>query len=264
MLMYNSSATWSTFGTSHIMNEWSWRIPSILQGIPALLQFLFVLFAPESPRWLISKGKNAQALRILAYYHADGNEDDALVQYEFQEIKAAIEMDRTGANILFTSSLFPLTIFFEVSANTGWKSLIATAGNRKRMILIVAIAFFSQWSGNSLVSYYLRNVLESIGITSSTIQLLINGYANSLFTQTSDIDHFLSSILAIWNLCWAVLASFLCERLGRRFLFITSAAGMLIFFTFQTICSAQYALHGSAASAHAVIAFIFLFYASYE
>jgi hypothetical protein len=33
-----------------------------------------VLFAPESPRFLVSKGKEAEALRTLAYYHADGNE----------------------------------------------------------------------------------------------------------------------------------------------------------------------------------------------
>ncbi|KAI0087680.1 hypothetical protein BDY19DRAFT_217249 [Irpex rosettiformis] len=39
---------------------------------------------------------------------------------------------------------------------------------------------------------------------------------------------------------------------------------MLLFFTLQTICSAQYAIHGSNGAAHAVIAFIFLFYAAYD
>jgi hypothetical protein len=39
---------------------------------------------------------------------------------------------------------------------------------------------------------------------------------------------------------------------------------MLLFFTLQTICSARYALTESAPAAHAVIAFIFLFYASYD
>lgn len=45
---------------------------------------------------------------------------------------------------------------------------------------------------------------------------------------------------------------------------MTSAIGMLIFFILQTVCSAQFALNGSDAAAHAVIAFIFLFYMSYE
>ena len=58
----------------------------------------------------------------------------------------------------------------------GWKSLFQTPGNRRRMLIIVAIAWFSQWSGNGLVSYYLTKVMDSIGITNTTIQLLITGY----------------------------------------------------------------------------------------
>ncbi|KAI0792413.1 hexose transporter [Abortiporus biennis] len=224
----NIVATWSTFGTKFMNNTFSWRIPSMLQGLPAVFQFCLVWLAPESPRWLVSKGKETQALKTLAYYHADGDEQDPLVQFEFQEIKAAIELDRT------------------IAANIGWKSLIATKGNRKRMLLIVAIAFFSQWSGNGLVSYYLTKILISIGITSSTIQLLIGG------------------ILAIWNLCWAVYASFLIDRVGRRTLFLTSTALMLLFFSAQTICTARYQIAGGNDAAHAVIAFIFLFYASYD
>ena len=114
------------------------------------------------------------------------------------------------------------------------------------MRIIVALAFFSQWSGNGLVSYYLNKVFDAIGITDNTTQLLING------------------ILQIWNLFISIGASFLVDRLGRRFLFITSCVGMLVFFTLQTVCSALFAEHGSQGAAHAVIAFIFLFYAAYE
>jgi len=224
----NIVASWTTFGTFKINNSWSWRIPSILQGLPSVLQICLIWFVPESPRWLINKGRDAEALRILAYYHADGDENDGLVRYEFDEIKAAIELDRT------------------VNANVGWKALVATPGNRKRMRIIVALAFFSQWSGNGLVSYYLNAVLDQIGITSPTIQLLING------------------ILAIWNLGWALLASSLVDKLGRRFLFLTSCAGMFIFFLAQTICIQQYQAHAKPAAAHGMIAFIFLFYASYD
>jgi len=46
----------------------------LLQGAPAILQVALALFAPESPRWLVSKGKAAEALWVLAYYHADSNE----------------------------------------------------------------------------------------------------------------------------------------------------------------------------------------------
>lgn len=66
-------AAWATFGTFKIPNSWSWRVPSALQGLPSVAQALLIWFAPESPRYHISKGREAEALRTLAYYHADGN-----------------------------------------------------------------------------------------------------------------------------------------------------------------------------------------------
>ncbi|KAK7041447.1 hypothetical protein VNI00_009313 [Paramarasmius palmivorus] len=196
--------------------------------VPSILQVFLILLAPESPRWLVSKGREAEALRTLAYYHADGNEDDPLVRYEFEEIRAAIEFDKT------------------VASNVGYKSLFTTKGNLKRMRIIIAIAFFSQWSGNGLPSYYLNRILTRIGITRDFDQLLING------------------ILAIWNLCWALFASFMVERAGRRFLFITSCCGMLLFWTIQTICFARTEITGQPQAGYALIAFMFLFFAAYD
>lgn len=54
-------------------------------------------------------------------------------------------------------------------------ALVSTAGNRRRLLLVIAVSFFAQWSGNGLVSYYLNQVFDSIGITNPTIQLMING-----------------------------------------------------------------------------------------
>ncbi len=119
-------------------------------------------------------------------------------------------------------------------------------GNRRRLSIIIPLAFFSQWSGNGLVSFYLTRVLDTIGITDPTTQLLING------------------ILQIWNLAIACTAAILVDKLGRRFLFLTSCCGMLVFFILQTVCSALFVERGSEGAAHAVIAFIFLFYAAYE
>jgi MFS family permease len=137
------------------------------------------------------------------------------------------------------------------------------------MRIIVAIAFFSQWSGNGLVSYYLNKVFTTIGITDPTIQ------ASSSFSLIPPVSEMLklnlyfsqlliNGILQIWNLFWALLASTLTDRLGRRFLFLTSACGMVLFFILQTIFSSLFAQYGSPGAAHAVIACIFLFYASYE
>jgi len=209
-------------------NDWAWRLPSLLQALPSVAQLLGLWGVPESPRWLVNKGREAEALETLAYYHADGNKDDPLVRYEFEEIKAAIKFDK------------------EVAAKVGYRTMFATPGNRRRMRIIIAIAFFSQWSANGLASYYLKKILDNIGIVNPTHQLLING------------------ILQIWNLAWALLASSLVNKLSRRLLFLSSCIGMFIFFSCWTIGQAVFTEKGSRAAGNAVIAFIFLYYAAYD
>lgn len=70
-------------------------------------------------------------------YHCAGDASDPLAKYEFDECKAAIELEK------------------EMATSSSWVSLFKGRGNLKRMRIIIAIAFFSQWSGNGLVSYYL-------------------------------------------------------------------------------------------------------------
>lgn len=114
------------------------------------------------------------------------------------------------------------------------------------MTIILALAFFSQWSGNGLVSFYLKKVFEAIGITHPPTQLRING------------------LLQLWNLLWALGASFLVDRAGRRPLFLASATGMLVCFALQTACAAAFAATQSTSAAYLDVLFIFLFYASYD
>ena len=113
------------------------------------------------------------------------------------------------------------------------------------MTIITALAFFTQWSGNGLLSYYLSKVLNQIGITSGSTQLLING------------------VIQIWSFIAALYASSAMNRLGRRFLSLTSLGLMALFYMAQAICFAEYAQHGTAAAGHAVIVFIFLFSSAY-
>ncbi|KAF7790702.1 hypothetical protein EIP86_001658 [Pleurotus ostreatoroseus] len=220
-------AAWTTFGTFHIPSSWSWRIPSALQALPSVFQIFLIWFVPESPRWLFSKGREEEALKILAYYHGDGDRNHPIVEYEFEEIRQAIALDREAADV-------------------GWMTLIKTPGNRRRLRIMIAIAFFSQWSGNNLISYYMNKTLTAIGVVDPTTQLLING------------------ILNIFNFVIATTAGLLCDKIGRRPLFIASTIGMFVFWTLQTACFALYSVHGNIAAAHTFIAMIFLFYGFYD
>ena len=132
-----------------------------------------------------------------------------------------------------------------VAANVGWKSLFTTPGNRRRLGIIIPIAFFSQWSGNGLVSYYATDVYKSINITDADTQLGLNGG------------------LTILSLIVSVSCALLADKVGRRPLFISATASMCLTFVVWTICSSQQEAKQSKAAGQAVIAMIWIFSVAY-
>ncbi|PPJ59036.1 hypothetical protein CBER1_01670 [Cercospora berteroae] len=220
-------AAWTTYGTNHIPNNWSWRIPSILQAAPSLIQLAFIMFVPESPRFLISKGRTEEAHQTLAKVHANGNLEDEVVLIELQEIKDTIILEK------------------EIEGN-GWLQLFKTPGNRRRLIILLTLGLFSQWSGNGLASYYLNLVLDQIGITDGDTQLVING------------------CLQIMNLIVAIGQCFVVDLVGRRTLFLVSTSGMLVAFTIWTACAGTFANTGAQGAGNTVIAMVFLYYVFYN
>ncbi|KAJ3758334.1 hypothetical protein EV360DRAFT_44166 [Lentinula raphanica] len=224
-------AAWVCFATYKQQegSMWTWRIPTLVQAGVPILQVCLVWFIPESPRYLVSKGYEGQAAQVLTKYHANGgNTHDPLVVFELAQIRHALRTEQ------------------EINKSTSYRSLIATAGNRKRMKIIIAIAIFSQWSGNGLVSYYINLVLEGVGITSTETKAAINGG------------------LQIFNLLVGLSSAMLIDLVGRRSLFILSNSGMLIAFGLWTVTEALFnALH-KATAAKATIPLIFIYYLFYD
>lgn len=112
-------AAWTTYGTLRLLSDWSWRLPSLLQVLPSFLQLVLIWFLPESPRYLISKERDDEALEIMAKYHANGDRQSEWLRFEFAEIRSSIAMEKQ-------------------SAATSWKALVATRekiSNRSRTTL---------------------------------------------------------------------------------------------------------------------------------
>lgn len=215
-------------GTLFLSNSWSWRTPCLLQALFPGLQMIGLLLTPESPRWLISKGRTEEAFAILARYHANGDTNDELVKYEFSEICEAIEKER------------------EAAKTTGFMSFFETRGNRHRLLICVLVGIMIQWAGNGIVSYYLAPILQSVGVTSSVSQAGIN-----LGMQ-------------VWNALLAAGGAIAAEKYGRRPLWMISACGMLASFIVITACSGVFAERDITAAGSAVVSFLFIFFGFYD
>ncbi|CAN1249198.1 Probable inositol transporter 2 [Linum perenne] len=69
-----------------VPGTWRWMLG--VAGIPALLQFVLMMFLPESPRWLFRKGKEEEAKIILRKIFPP--ED---VEAEIQDLKDSVEKE---------------------------------------------------------------------------------------------------------------------------------------------------------------------------
>ncbi|KAJ4206986.1 hypothetical protein FSOLCH5_004979 [Fusarium solani] len=222
-------AAWSTFGTFKISSTWSWRIPSLLQGAIPAIQLAGLFFVPESPRWLASRGRKEEARQIFATYHAGGDINSPLVTFEMDEVQQALNEES------------------QEMSQSSWLDLVRGQANRRRTLIAVIVGWFSQWCGVAVTSYYLTLVLNTIGITEAKDQTLING------------------LLQIFN--WIIatfLGALMVDRLGRRFLFLVSTAGMLASYIVWTGLTSYFVSSRDEAAGRAVVAFIFIFYFFYD
>ncbi|KAF3902761.1 hypothetical protein AA313_de0203752 [Arthrobotrys entomopaga] len=144
-----------TLGTFAMPNTWGWRIPSLLQCLPSLLQICFMPWMPESPRYLIQKDRIEEAQAFFIKYHAEGDTNSELVKAEIVQVQTAIQLELEHEKL-------------------GWRELFRTAGNRKRSLITGFLGLFTQWSGNTLISYYLVQILNQAGITNKGTQARIN------------------------------------------------------------------------------------------
>lgn len=221
-----------TFGTNNIASNWGWRIPSLLQMAPSALQLIFVFMLPESPRWLITKGRAEEARNILVTYHAEGDEDSAFVKAEMAQIESTIELE------------------LETSRKS-WMSLFATAGMRRRTFLSAMLGLFTQWSGNTLISYYLGDLLQMIGQT------------ESIFKQKINVA------IACWSLVCGVTVSLLVNRIKRRTMYLTCTISLLVVYICWTVTMQQTIVAMDAGGANkaagaATIFFIFAYSPCYN
>lgn len=222
-----SSIGW---GTTYIRNDWSWRSITLIQIVPSVIQLTFIWWLPESPRYLVSKDRNDEALLVLCKYHSGGNIHDAVVQFEYQEIKQTIQMD------------------YGADKASSYLDFLRTRGNRWRLAIIVSLGIISQYSGNALFSNYMNTIYGGAGITHQSQKLAI------------------STGKTILDLVVTIGAALNVDRFGRRPLFLISTSGMVVSFACWTATGAIYENSGmtDVSSGYAQLVFIWIFGIFYD
>ncbi|KAF5485101.1 Lactose permease [Colletotrichum siamense] len=212
-----------TYGTFQMTSTWAWRIPSLLQLVPSACQICFMPFCPESPRWLISKDRGDEAFAILQKYHSEGENGDEFVRLEYAQIQSTIQQEKA------------------VASKFAWGDVFRDAAMRRRFMIAGIVGFFTQWSGNGLLSFYMKKILNLVGITDNrTVQKII-----------------------LSNTCWGLInatpIALIAPRFPRRRMFLICTIGTACVYTVWTIASARFAIDGSKAAAIPVLVFIYLY-----
>ena len=185
--------------SSDALHSVGWDLATARESSMAVLEEPTGRRAPSSRQGMSGHTGSVEDLEAnVTQYHASGDANDQFVESEFYEIQETIRLEKENSK-------------------NGWQVFLKTPGNRKRLLLIALTSFFSQCSGNGLVSYYLHDILNSVGITTSYDQSVINGG------------------LQIWSFLVAIgFSAFLVDKLGRRMLFMIAGVGMLISFSIWT------------------------------
>lgn len=145
-------AFWITYGTRYIDNNWSWRLPFLIQIIPGLVLGLGSVFLPFSPRWLANKGRDDEVLNTLSKLRQLPM-TDARVEKEWLDILAesryqAQQFAEAHSGIVQRGFVDKLTLWF-----ASWTDCFEGRSWR-RTAVASAITTFQQFVGINALVYY--------------------------------------------------------------------------------------------------------------
>ena len=193
-----------------------WRGMLGMETLPAILFFIIIFFIPESPRWLIVRGKELKAVNILEKIYNSITE----AKSQLNETKSVLTSE----------------------TKSEW-SLLMKPGIFKAVIIGVCIAILGQFMGVNAVLYYGPSIFENAGLSGgdSLFYQVLVGLVNTLTTVLAlvIIDKVGRKKLVYYGVSGMVFSLLL---IGAYFLFGeslgVSSLFLLVFFLFYVFCCA--------------------------
>lgn len=193
-----------------------WRGMLGMETLPAIMFFIIIFFIPESPRWLILKGKEEKATNILERIYTSSKE----ALFQLSETKSVLSSE----------------------SKSEWK-LLLQPGIRKAVIIGVCIAMLGQFMGVNAVLYYGPSIFENAGLSGgdSLFYQVLVGLVNTLTTVLAlvIIDKVGRKKLVYYGVSGMVISLIL---IATYFIYGESwgisSIFLLIFFLFYVFCCA--------------------------
>ena len=194
-----------------MFNSEYWRGMLGYETIPDLLFLLVIFFIPESPRWLIVKGREEQARSVLSRIYPSPD-----------DVAAQLAMTRAS-------------IAGEVKSE--WKALLEP-GIRTAVLLGSAIAILGQFMGVNAVLYYGPEIFKDAGFEDPLFSTVLVGVVNMLTTVIAllIIDKVGRKQLVYWGVSGMIVC---LVMIGLYFALGTLPTWfMLSFFLLYVFCTA--------------------------
>lgn len=154
--------------------------------LPLILMVLVCLVIPESPRWLVKKGRNDKAAEVLSMIYGQGYDVGPVVA----NIRESIQQEREAENAV------------------GWDAILFPTPAVRRMLIVgVGTAVVQQVVGIDAVQYFLMYIIAESGV------------------KSYDARKVILISLGLLKLTFIIVAGRLFDKRGRRPLFFVSLGG---------------------------------------